>query len=430
MASRGMRAAVTGRVYGVAFLLLCLLFVWFTYAVFTKKFSDYDEVTLQSSKIGLSLPTRADVKIRGVIVGEVLDTATTGDGAELTLGLYPDLRDTIPENVTATILPKTLFGEKYVKLEVPESPQGTIQAGDTIERSEVAIEVEEVLNNLFPLLRTVQPAELNFALTALANSLEGRGEKIGESFETLDAYLKRMNPELPAFIDSLEKLGKVSEVYESVVPELTRLLRNTVRTTQTFESREDKVQALFDDVAGFAGTAQEFLEVNGDNMITLSKQGQQMLPMFARYAPEYPCLLRGLVETIPRGEQAFRDKILHIILETLPKQPRGYNPGDKPAWNDSRGPFPYCNLMYKAMRGGYHQGNLPPDRIVPKIQDGVNYPIVKRAPVGDAIVGTAQQQAVIDVAAAAVLGVPVDEVPDLATLLIGPLARGMAVSVR
>ena len=41
--------------------------------IFTKKFVDYDEVTLQTSNIGLQLPSRADVKIRGVIVGEVLD---------------------------------------------------------------------------------------------------------------------------------------------------------------------------------------------------------------------------------------------------------------------------------------------------------------------------------------------------------------------
>ena len=70
------KSAMTGRAYGAAFLALCLLFVWLTYAVFTKRFSDYDEVTLRSSKIGLSLPVRADVKIRGVLVGEVLDLVT------------------------------------------------------------------------------------------------------------------------------------------------------------------------------------------------------------------------------------------------------------------------------------------------------------------------------------------------------------------
>ena len=40
------------RVYGAAFLALVLLLVYMTYAVFTKKFSSYDEVTLESSPGG------------------------------------------------------------------------------------------------------------------------------------------------------------------------------------------------------------------------------------------------------------------------------------------------------------------------------------------------------------------------------------------
>lgn len=431
MALPGLGKKVSGRVFGVAFLALCLLFVWFTYAVFTKKFTDYDEVTLQSSKVGLALPARADVKIRGVIVGEVLEKDTSGDGAELTLGLYPDKRTIIPANVTARILPKTLFGEKYVKLQVPKSPaEEPIQAGDTITQSEVAIEIEAVLNDLFPLLRTVRPTELNYTLTAVANALEGRGERIGASLETLDSYLRRMNPEIPALIDSLVKLGDVSSTYESVVPELTRLLRNTVKTTDTFESNEDEIQALFDDVAGFAGTTEAFLDKNGDNLITLANQGQQILPLFEKYAPQFPCFLAGAVGMIPREEEAFRNRTLHIVLETLPHQPRGYTPADMPQHNDRRGPFPFCQLMYDAIDGKYHQGNLPPESIVPRIRDGVEYPIVKRSSVGDAVVGTAAQKSVIDVAAAPVLEVPITEVPDLATLLLGPIARGKAVNVR
>jgi phospholipid/cholesterol/gamma-HCH transport system substrate-binding protein len=421
-----------GRVYGVLFLAIVVFFVWLTYAVFTKKFSDYDEVTLQSSKIGLALPARADVKIRGVQVGEVLETRTTGDGAELTLGLYPDQVRSIPADVSAQILPKTLFGEKYVSLEVPASPSSTsIKAGDVIKQGEVALELEAVLNDLFPLLRTVRPAELNYTLTAIANALEGRGDKLGESFETLDGYLKRMNPEIPALIESLDRLGSVSATYESVVPELTRVLRNTVKTTNTFESKEDQVQALFNDVAGFSGTTEAFLDQNGDNIVTLADQGRQILPLIARYSPQFRCFLRGAVEAIPRNEEAFRGKTLHIILETVP-QPRGYTPADKPANADNRGSFPYCDLLYKAINGGYNQDNLPPDAFVPRINDGVKYPIKprQRAPIGDAVVGTASEQAQLDIAVAPVLGVTPDRVPDLATLLLGPLARGMQVDVR
>ncbi len=43
----------------------------------------------------------------------------------------------------------------------------------------MAIEVERVLSDLYPLLRTVQPEQLNYTLTALADALEGRGEKLG-----------------------------------------------------------------------------------------------------------------------------------------------------------------------------------------------------------------------------------------------------------
>jgi phospholipid/cholesterol/gamma-HCH transport system substrate-binding protein len=365
-----------------------------------------------------------------VLVGEVLAVDSGGDGAELTLGLYPSETETIPANTSALILPKTLFGEKFVSLQVPKDPQGSIEAGDTIGQSEVGVEVEEVLNDLFPLLRTIKPAELNYTLTALANALEGRGEEIGESLETLDSYLKKQNPKMPALLESIDKLGKVSAVYNSVIPDLTVLLRNTVKTTGTLEEKEAELRALFTDVAGFSDTAESFLQKNGDNMIRLANQGQQILPMVARYAPEFECLFRGIVGAIPRQEETFRNKTLHITLELLPRQPRGYNTADLPRYADTRGPFPYCNLMYKSMRGGFSQNNLPPDSLVPKIRDGVRYPIAKRAPVSDAVGGTLQERTLVNAIASPLLERHVDDVPDVTTLLLGPLLRGTEVNVR
>ena len=75
-----------------------------------------------------------------------------------------------------------------------------------------------MLNDLYPLLRTVQPAELNYTLNALADALEGRGDKIGESLVTLDGYLKRMNPQLPALIDDIKLLATVTDTYADVMP--------------------------------------------------------------------------------------------------------------------------------------------------------------------------------------------------------------------
>ena len=312
MSSRA-AAVARHRVFGVAFLVLLLLFVYLTYAIFTKKFVDYVPVKLKTSSIGLQLPALADVKIRGLIVGDVRSIESDGHGAVLTLAIDPKQRDIIPENVSARILPKTLFGEKYVALQVPSSPSPrSIRAGHVISESHVAIEVEKVLNDLYPLLRTVQPAQLNYTLTAMADALEGRGEKVGNNLVVLDDYLKRMNPKIPLLIDDLGKLATVSDTYAQVAPELATLLRNSVTTGNTFVEKEAKVQALFDDVASFSSTSKDFLEQNGSNIIRLSEQGQAQLPLFAKYAPEYPCLLNGMVDWVaPDGERLPRLHAAH-----------------------------------------------------------------------------------------------------------------------
>ena len=79
--------------------------------------------------------------------------------------------------MTGSIVPKTLFGEKYVSLIIPEDPSSEPHhLGDHDPRTDVSTEVEEVLNDLYPLLTTVQPADLNMTLNALSTALEGRGD--------------------------------------------------------------------------------------------------------------------------------------------------------------------------------------------------------------------------------------------------------------
>src|SRR5215470_15473705 len=147
-----MRAALKFKVLGIAFLCLLLAGVWLTYGVFTQKFTKFDKVTLDASTIGLQMPEHADVKVRGVIVGEVLGFTATDAGAKVRLGFFPGKIESVPSNVTGAIVPKTLFGEKYVSLVVPgDGPAPTsLQPGATITRTRVPVEVQQVLADLYP----------------------------------------------------------------------------------------------------------------------------------------------------------------------------------------------------------------------------------------------------------------------------------------
>jgi len=421
------------KILGVVFLALLVAGVYLTYAVFTKQFAEYDEVTLKTSTIGLQLPQRGDVKIRGVIVGEVLDFRPTDEGAEVTLGLYPEETDTVPADVTGQIVPKTLFGEKYVSLEIPETTSGEpIEAGDVIEQTETATEVEAVLNDLFPLLRAVQPAELNMTLNALATALEGRGDQLGDNLETLDSYLKRFNPQLPALVEDLRLTSEFSDIYADVLPEVGQILRDQITTLGTLETREDTLNALFNDVSAFSRTTEDFLQTNGDNLIRLGEVSEPSVRMLAKYAPQFSCLTRGLVNVGKLQAEAFRNFTLHIVLETIPNQPRAYNVNDKPRFGEDRGPT-CLNLPNPP----WSQEN--PVRAQPNFDDGVDEATGKgtsRVAPGpwfrsnEGYAGTPGESALLKSLLAPGLGVTTDDVPDLGPLLLGPLARGAEVSMR
>ncbi len=375
-----MRSIFRPRVLGIVFLAMLVAAVWLTNAIFTKKFTDYERITLRSTNIGLNLPERADVKIRGVIVGEVLETEATPEGAELTLGIYKGRERDIPENVTGSIVPKTLFGEKYVSLIIPDDPSSEhITSATTIPRTDVSTEVEEVLNDLYPLLTTVQPAQLNMTLNAIATALEGRGDAIGENLETVDAYLKRVNPQIPDLVEDLRLTAEMSDIYADVLPEVAQILDDSVKTGQTLEGREAQLTALFQDVASFSDTARTFLADNGSQLVRLGEVSAAQLRVLARYSPEFPCLAGGIVNAGKLQAEAFRGFMLHIVLETLPRQPRAYGVQDKPRLGDNRGP----NCLHLP-NPPWSQSN--PSRHQPDFNDGVDEPTGKgtsRVPFGD-----------------------------------------------
>src|SRR3954451_7303315 len=105
---------------GLAFVVVAVLFFAFVVAAYNKSFIPTIPVSLRTDRIGNQLSLHADVKFRGVNVGDVRELTTNGEVATLKLAMKPNQIKLIPGNVQARILPKTLFGQKYVELVTPE----------------------------------------------------------------------------------------------------------------------------------------------------------------------------------------------------------------------------------------------------------------------------------------------------------------------
>ncbi|MFI6828689.1 MCE family protein [Kribbella sp. NPDC050241] len=437
---------MTRRVLGVAFIgVLCFL-LWLTYAFYAKVFTKTVDVELKTSHIGLQLNEHADVKLRGIIVGEVRSVSTDGDEATVNLALKPDQIGEISSAVSARILPKTLFGEKYVALVPPEGTEGRhIRAGDVISRDKTAvgIEIEKVLNDALPLLQAVDPADLNATLNTLATALEGRGAELGGTLTQLDGYLKKLNPNVPKLMDALTKLTQVSELYGDATPDLVRALRNLTVTGNTVVEKQAQLQKFFVDVQGLSSTTNTFLKQNEDKVIRLGEVSRPVLDLLERYSPEMPCFLKVMTETAPRLNDTFRDGRLNINLELITNQPTPYAPNELPAYKDHRGPT--CvgkNYSHPGAKPGpYNQQNPAPyvtgdDGVIGDHNKNQRFPVnlqLNRAVPGFDLdtggVGTPAEQQVIDSVVGPAMGVPATDVPDLTTLMVGPLLRGGQVNL-
>lgn len=469
------------KILGVAFLALVMFFLWISYAFFTKAFVDYDDVTLTTDTTGVNLPQNADVKLRGMIVGEVRKVEPDGDGVKLLLGLDPKLIGSVPKDVTAQLIPKTLFGEKYVALIPPTGGGGgeTLQAGDTITKAEVPIEVETLLNDLYPLLDAVDPANLSYTLSAVSSALDGRGTQLGETLVTLNNYLKKTNPDVPQLITDVTKLGTVADGYAEVMPELGRLLRNTVVTGNTIVAKKAQLAAFFDEGTRLSDTLTTFTKDNGDNLITLAKESRPVLETVGDYSTTFPCFLRSMAILIPRLDSLYRDGTLHINVELI-EQPNAYSPNENtkvtqedldrastgaPAKNGkdinaSNAATPSCIDLNEMNKGRAQQEAISSQDNPFKVPADVYKLVgVKRAhskfgsagPDGDfaqnrpaassleledlvqpSAVGidSATERAELNVFLGGALGMAPDSVPDIGSLLLSPVMRGAAVDVR
>ncbi|MGW2236921.1 MCE family protein [Streptomyces sp. NPDC001759] len=404
------------RLYGVVFLAVLALLLSLSVAVYQQAFTPVVRIKLEADSLGNQLDPRADVKLRGLLVGEVRSVHADGTKATLDIALKPQYVADIPSDVRARLLPKTLFGEKYVDLVAPARTSARpIRPGDVItqDRTRVGIEVQQLMNDLLPLLRTVQPGKLNATLSAFATALEGRGDRIGDNLTRVEDYLHRLNPHLPSLTEDFARLADVAQVYGDAAPDLMEILRNTVTTSRTLVQERDRLASALTTTATAADTADGFLDANGDRLITLGRVSRPTLELFARYSPEYPCVLAGLVHEEQASDQAFEGGRMHITLEVV-RQRGAYRPGEEPQYGEHSGPNCRDLPSPSVPAPGVH------------LNDGSKKASFS-GPLG--VSATRAEQRAVGSLVSPVMGVPADEVPPVATLLFGPMARGTAVSL-
>ncbi|MFZ0142177.1 MAG: MCE family protein [Aeromicrobium sp.] len=330
---------------GVVLIVTMALLVGLSIAIYNKKFTNFTTVTVEAERAGLQLAKFGDVRMHGALVGRVASIKSDGKQAVITLSLSPDAARTIPDDVSVRILPTTLFGQNFLEL-VPPDPgtsAGPLKDGLVIpaNRVETNVELQQILADLYPLLRSVRPADLNATLYAVAHALQGNGDQLGDTLVSLEDYLSRMNNELPRLRKDLTLLSEVSRTYELAAPDLIKVLKNATVTARTITQKKGDLARALSSLTGLARTSRVTLNENENRLIRQARSARPLLALLDTYSPEIPCLLIGLDRQIPNSQAVFSDDIIHQTLELGAPQRTAYTAADAPVFGEG-GHGPWC----------------------------------------------------------------------------------------
>ena len=190
--------------------------------------------------------------------------------------------------------------------------------------------------------RRSSPQDLSYTLGAVADALRGRGDSLGENLAATGQYFGQVNTVLPQLQADISKLADFADTYQGARRRPARRPRQPVdHRTRRWSTRRAAAPHVHRRATRSSNVTAGFLETNEQNLISLAQTSRPVLGVFAKYSPEYPCLLNGLTRFNPMISQAFGADgdpalNLNITVSLPPRNP--YLPGDQPQYADQSGP--------------------------------------------------------------------------------------------
>lgn len=336
------------RLLAALFIVIVMAFVGVTIAIYNRSFTKSDSITMYTDDMAFALPNDADVKARGVLVGRVAGVSPEGDMVRVDMEFKPEYMDQLPANISGRMLPKTLFGERYVSLAFPDQPVGTIEPGGTIEQDTRgnAVELGRVLDGLLPVLEAVPPEKLAGTLGAINQALAGRGDEIGASLVDIGTVFDGITQEMPALESGLEDLATFSQTYAEALPDLIHALDALRTTGDTVVQRRTDIADGLQRVSSGAEAATGFLENNRKDLIDLSINSRRTLEALAEYTPALPCTVEHFMTALERSDDILgvgtSTPGIRVTIEVINPKGRYVPNQDEPRFFDTRGPRCYA----------------------------------------------------------------------------------------
>ncbi len=255
---------------------------------------------------GQGLNEGSSVAVRGVNVGEVTGIELVDNRAVVRLRIEDGVR--IPETAAAVIRPKTLFGEKYIDIDLGDDETTGPYLGDGAEIQDTlgGFELERVLADAYPVLEAIDPAELAVVLDELATAGRGLGPNINRSIVN-GATLAELGASNDAeFRQFTSDLALLSEELQSLAPDLVAGAVDLNAALPTLNDRSGQLNAALRDTSRLAGDLADVIEANESFTTNALTNGSKTLQILYDRRAQVQPLLQGLTRYTRTIAEAIR----------------------------------------------------------------------------------------------------------------------------
>jgi phospholipid/cholesterol/gamma-HCH transport system substrate-binding protein len=269
----------------------------------------------------------SQVRVVGVDAGRV-ESVTVEPGSDIVrvrLRLHDGIQ--VPEDVSAVIVQGALLGERYVQLHPPYEGGRELTNGATIplERTTVPTEFEEAFESLNDMLEALDPDEVARVVTNLADIVDGQGETLGETLESVRDMVAALRDSDEELVRMVRTLADLNETVATRAQAMGRQFENLNTLAATLASEradlDRSLQALAhmtEVLADLVATHRDNLE---DDLAAVTRVGRTA----SRNLDHFGLFLEGQAELFRHAERAAfpernwivvrnHDEAIHMVI--------------------------------------------------------------------------------------------------------------------
>lgn len=304
-------------------------------------FGSEPEVTTTLPAAAGPIRESTPVQFRSVEVGSLAEVVPGDGGARLTLRMDSERIAEIPADVRVRLLPRTLFGNQYLDLAGPERRGGSrLTAGADLlpDTSRPTAQLYTTYTRMYRLLDALEPARVQVALTAMADSLRGRGERLGGMIDDSAALVDQARPVLDNLGPDLRTMAEVGDDLRAAAPDLARSLDNAVALSAVVVEQRENIGSLLTGGIEVTDRAQRFADAHGDRAVQLVRTADPITDVLGANPGALGDAKEGLDAFLDGANRAFSTGFFKIRAKATLESPHPYGPQDCPRYGRVSGP--------------------------------------------------------------------------------------------